>query len=140
MRIPTKAQLKLLEADNQRWPKELKQVPMTEWIEWVRNTNRSKIIEVWRSTDFLLTIYQEKDGIERLSVNRTKYDTKTNRWAAGITWDDLQRLKEECGRGDKDAVEVYPASKDVINVANMRHLWVLPYNLDFIWRCEGGFS
>jgi hypothetical protein len=33
-----------------------------------------------------------------------------------------------------DAVEVYPPAGDVVNVANMRHLWVLRDRLPFAWR------
>ena len=29
------------------------------------------------------------------------------------------------GCGARDAVEVYPADADVVNVANMRHLWLV---------------
>lgn len=46
--------------------------------------------------------------------------------ADGITWDDLQWLKAAVGFGDREAVEVFPRDCDVVNVANMRHLWVLP--------------
>lgn len=44
----------------------------------------------------------------------------------GITWDDLQWIKRAAGYGDREAVEVYPLDDDVVNVANMRHLWILP--------------
>jgi hypothetical protein len=37
-------------------------------------------------------------------------------------------------RGDKDAVEIYPADKDIVNVANMRHLIVLPAPFPYTWR------
>lgn len=48
---------------------------------------------------------------------------------------DLQRLKRECGRGDLDAVEVYPRDCDVVNVANMRHLFVFESCLlPYVWR------
>jgi hypothetical protein len=48
-----------------------------------------------------------------------------DRWADGITWDTLQLLKRECGHGERWAVEVYPPDTDIVNVANMRHLWLL---------------
>ena len=31
-------------------------------------------------------------------------------------------------------MEVYPRTADLVNVANMRHLWVLPELLPFAWR------
>lgn len=51
----------------------------------------------------------------------------------GITWDELQALKRQCGFGDRFAVEVYPADLDVVNVGNLRHLWVLQGALPFAW-------
>jgi hypothetical protein len=44
------------------------------------------------------------------------------------------QLKRECGRGDRDAVEVYPADRDIVNVANMRRLFFPPEPLAFKWR------
>lgn len=88
--------------------------------------------EVWRSDEFLVQIFEESNGIERLSVVRARISG--DRWQDGITWDDLQRLKNECGRGNKCATEIYPADKDVVNVANMRHLWVLPEPPKYVWK------
>ena len=56
------------------------------------------------------------------------------RWADGLSWEDLMALKRQCGRGDRDALEVYPADKDVVNVANMRHLWLPAEPVAFAWR------
>ena len=38
------------------------------------------------------------------------------------------------GCGARDAVEVYPADADVVNVANMRHLWLVAGELAFKWK------
>lgn len=55
------------------------------------------------------------------------------RWADGISWDDLQRVKYEIGRGDQWAVEMFPPDDEVTNVANMRHLWIIA-TPSFGWR------
>lgn len=68
----------------------------------------------------------------RLSVNRTTLGDN-GRWVENITWDELQELKRQCGFGDWYAIEVYPRDKDVVNVANMRHLWVLQESLNVGW-------
>lgn len=52
----------------------------------------------------------------------------------GITWDELQRLKDESLGPDSMAVEVFPRADEVINERNRRHLWevpegFLPFNL-----------
>jgi hypothetical protein len=37
------------------------------------------------------------------------------------------------GFGAADALEVYPRDGDVVNVANIRHLWVLRDPLPWAW-------
>ncbi|MGL0761287.1 DUF4222 domain-containing protein [Citrobacter freundii] len=58
----------------------------------------------------------------------------SGRWKDGISWDALQEIKNAVGYADRDAVEIYPAQKDVVNVANMRHLWIVNEPLNFAWR------
>ena len=41
-------------------------------------------------------------------------------------WSDLQRIKDDLVGVDRVAVEVYPAAKDMVDVANIYHLWCLP--------------
>jgi len=108
------------------------QVPRKEWPTDVPED--IKRIEVWLSYSFLVQIFSEQNGIERMSVCRTEREGHS--WKENITWDDLQNLKNECGRGKKDAVELYPADKDVVNVANMRHLWIMPQPVSFVWRIQ----
>lgn len=91
------------------------------------------LVAVRRSRDFLVQIFSEANGITRLSVNRTDID-HTGRWRDGITWDELQAVKNGCGFADFHAVECYPKSGHVVNVANMRHLWILPDELTpYFW-------
>lgn len=49
------------------------------------------------------------------------------------SWSDMQRVKNELAGEDRIAVEVYPKEADLIDQANMYHLWVLPegFNLPF---------
>lgn len=82
------------------------------------------LLEVWRSQQYLVQVHAHTDEIERLSINRTDLNENCSRWMDGISWDTLQRLKRECGRGDYAACEIYPAEIDIVNIANIRHLWV----------------
>lgn len=88
--------------------------------------------EVWRSRRFLVQIYPPKNGGQRLSVCTTEPTGHT--WKDGITWDDLQRLKAECGRANTWAVEIYPADFNIVNVANMRHIWLIHEAPPFAWK------
>lgn len=81
-------------------------------------------LRVWISNKFLAVLYEQRaDGKRRLAVNQTRRNGKT--WRDGITWDELQRVKNECLGPETWCVEVYPAESELVNVSNMRHLWVL---------------
>lgn len=126
----TRAQRRQLERNNAKQPERLQEVPH---YEWPANTPMS-IMRVFRSRDYLVQEYREANPlvISRLSICRTSISG--NRWKDGIAWEELQRIKNECGYGDVDAVEIYPADSDVVNVANMRHLWVMDAPVSFAWR------
>lgn len=87
----------------------------------------------WVNSYFLVQEFQEENGVIRLSVNTTSM-ANSGRWKDGISWDALQEIKNAVGYADRDAVEIYPAQKDVVNVANMRHLWLVNEPLTFAWR------
>lgn len=41
-------------------------------------------------------------------------------------WRDLQRIKTELFGPERVAIQVYPAESELVDKANMYHLWVLP--------------
>ncbi len=126
----TRAQRRQLERNNAKLPERLQEIPHYEWPE----SAPLSVMRVFRSRDYLVQEYRESSPhvISRLSICRTSISG--NRWKDGITWDELQRIKSEVGYGDVDAVEIYPADGDVVNVANMRHLWVMDAPVSFAWR------
>ena len=88
--------------------------------------------EVLISRDFLVQVFAEK-GAVRLSVCRTTRKASGG-WDDEITWDELQQVKAEAGYQDQWAVEVFPPDSAVVNVANMRHLWVVDQAPAFAWH------
>lgn len=90
---------------------------------------------VWLSRDYLAALYRDvaPDGkgiaYMRLSVNRTRRDGAG--WRDGITWDELQRVKNECLGPEVWCAEAYPAESAKVDVANIRHLYVLWYKPDW---------
>ena len=88
-------------------------------------------LKVWRSRDYLAVLYEQRaDGRRRLTVNSVRRTVNRKRksgtdWRDGITWDELQRVKNETLGPDVWCVEVYPPESEVVDVANMRHLWPL---------------
>ncbi len=126
--ITTREQRRQLARENMKQPAVLCEVPRHEWP-----TANAKQLRVLRSRDFLVQEFHEPaPALVRLSVCKTT--VQGQRWQDGITWDDLQRLKRECGYGDADAIEIFPADADMVNVANMRHLWVMSSPVPFAWR------
>lgn len=117
---PTKEMRSRLRAENRNWPAALKPVSVLLWPK----DGDSKRKAVWRSRGFLVQVFEEWNGGIRLSVNRTDCD-KNGKWIDGITWEELMQIKRECGFGPMLAVEFYPPDKDVVNVANMRHLFIV---------------
>ncbi|HSH41647.1 MAG TPA: hypothetical protein VK973_05920 [Arenicellales bacterium] len=122
---------RMLAEDNRRWPRKLVEVEYGAWPEEVRGHPRPPQ-RVLRSRDFFVQVFAEtywdNDGerrrAARLSICRTRIDGQGN-WKEGITWDELQRLKAEAGYGEYQAVEIFPPDRALVNVSNMRHLWIL---------------
>lgn len=87
--------------------------------------------EAYKNDEFLVQIFRECGKPLRITVNKIK--RKGNTWADGITWDELMHIKRMIGFRDKCAVEIYPPDNDIVNVANMRHLWIVDMP-DYAWK------
>ena len=116
--MKTKKQIK--REQNELRLNNLKYTNDIEWIGFIGIDNR---MNLYRSNRFLIQEFKEENGI-RITVNRTMIDNK-GRWLDNISWTALQNIKNELGYADKIAVEIFPKEKDIVNVANMRHLWIL---------------
>lgn len=96
--------------------------------------NTSCCLEVWRSSRFLAVVYRDnRSGGTRISVNRTTIKLNGD-WEEDITWSELMQVKREIGRGEQHAVEIYPADSCIVDVANMRHLWLLDEPHPYTWK------
>lgn len=125
-----KAYAAALRAENARQPVMLTAIPRDRWPTTLRDAPQ---IAVYRSKTLLAQLFDVGDGVLRLSVNRTTMRTD-GRWDDGLTWDDLMRAKREAGLAGSWAVEVFPPDSEIVNVANMRHLFLLPEAPDYAWR------
>lgn len=94
---------------------------------------KAKLLRAFRNRYFLAQIYREPNGYLRLTVQRCAID-KNGMWVGGITWDELMTVKAMIGLGDRWAAEVYPPIDAIVNVANMRHLFLLPEAPAYAWR------
>lgn len=122
-----------LAQENMKWPEQLRAVRTEDWPSQHLDA-REKIVGVFRSRTHLVQVYQAAaPALVRLSIQRCALNDAGG-WVDGIGWETLQRLKSEAGYGAHDAVEVYPTDSDVVNVANIRHLFVMREQLPFTWR------
>jgi hypothetical protein len=124
--VSTKTRQQMIR-DNARRPLVLERVPPEQWP-----TQMGGMIEVWCSRKYLVQVYKEADGMLRASINRTTLRADGN-WMDNLTWDEMQEIKRQIGRAESYAVEVLPKDSDIVNVAHMRHMWILPAPLPIGW-------
>lgn len=111
-------QRRQLEKDNLKQPEKLTEIPRNKWpSDKVKNKTK-----IFRSRKFLVQEFDEENSI-RISVNRTSMNSN-GKWEENITWEELQEIKREIGYGNMCALEIYPKDKDIVNIANMRHIWL----------------
>lgn len=119
---------RFLKRENREYTDVFEPIPREEWP----LNQPGGIVAAYLSSKFLVQVYAAYKGAMRLSICRTELD-KNGDVRADISWDELQSIKSAVGYGDFSAVEIYPSDADVVNVANMRHLWVLKEPMPFQW-------
>ncbi len=120
---PSKDQIKFLREENRKYSRDVWTVMTRD--RWPVTSPKLTVMNVWRNRDFLVVQYLEGGTFNRLTINRTDVD-RDGEWKQDITWDELNRIKCGVGFGDHTAIEVFPPDKKIVNVANMRHLWIVP--------------
>jgi hypothetical protein len=84
-----------------------------------------RFLVAFLSNRFMALVFNEGNGVLRVSVNRTTVNEQAE-WQDSLSWDELMEVKRQIGHADSYAVEVLPPDKDIVNVANMRHFWIMP--------------
>lgn len=97
-------------------------------------TLKNAPLAIWENRFFLAQVYDAGGVYHRISVTRRKLGYGRT-FDDGIYWDELMTIKAGIGMGHRFAVEVYPEDINIVNAANMRHLWVFPLGqrLNFAW-------
>ncbi|GLQ09268.1 hypothetical protein GCM10007913_12000 [Devosia yakushimensis] len=85
---------------------------------WTASVRRVHANRVWSVLERPLP-----DGAVHLAVSSLS--------GARPTWWEMQRLKDEIAGTAATAVEIYPPRDEVIDGANMYHLWVVPDGLPY---------
>lgn len=129
----SRQQRRAINREAEKKPPRLTPVPQEQWPADPPGALSTRL-GVWVSQKFLVQHFKEsKSGAQRLSINRTTVDA-TGDWCDEISWDELQQIKRDVGFGNYCAVEIFPPDIDLVNVANMRHLWLLGTPPPFMWR------
>ena len=71
----------------------------------------------WHSPEFVASLFKQGE-VWRLSIARADYSD------VPLSWEELMKVKRDCGFGDYDALEVYPRDADIFNTGNVRHLYL----------------
>lgn len=127
-----RSERRALTAQHRALPEELVEIPTHLWPPSAIAL-KAPPERVWRSRSFLVQQYVVDGAPTRLSVNRLRM-LGNGRWADGITWDEIQNLKAQAGYGERWAMEIFPAARDLVDVANVRHIWLLDEAPEFAWR------
>jgi hypothetical protein len=122
-------------AEQKNRPARLTEIPREEWPRAYALAEHPPT-HVWVSQKYLVQMFDEEpfQGIDtrRLSINRSTLKSDGH-WDEDLVWTELQAIKREIGFGDWYGVEIYPRDRDVVNVANLRHLWILAAPLNLGW-------
>lgn len=69
------------------------------------------------------------EGSKRVAIKHTRAKTRQNAlkrgYSAPVEWDDMQAIKNHFWSG-QIGIEVFPPESDLVDVANMRWMWILP--------------
>ena len=88
---------------------------------------------VWRNKRYLVSLYIDSiNGHLRLSIQRTTINDDGT-YEDGISWDKLQEIKSQVGFGDWWGLEVFPVDWHLVNVSNIRHIWLFRERPPFAW-------
>ena len=115
----------IIRAENAKYGRDFVKIPHDEV------TVNPNFIEAWRNNILLVQVWEGPPL--NLKFTRTELDER-GCILAGITWDQMFLAKNEIAHGayaDLDFVEFFPAAENLINVANVRHLYQLetPFTL-----------
>ena len=104
----------------------MEEVPRSKWEHLNLGIPEADAFRVFKSDRFLVQIRRHNYAV-LLCVCKCKFKKfgQGIEYADGITWDELQEIKNQCGYENSWLCEYYPPKDKLINVANIRHLWVM---------------
>lgn len=120
-----------MQADARRFGAEFVELPL-------EGTRRPPgLLRALRNRLFMVQEYnpephQQDAVLVRLSIHYAVLNDSGG-WLDGITWDQLQAIKNAVGYAGHDALEVFPRADKLVCVANIRHLFVMREPVPWAW-------
>ena len=127
-------------------PKRLEEI---EWRDMPTDSKAPQHAYVDRSRGVCVQVWQYAtpgcngtpwQGTLRVAVKRTSAQTRKEAddrsLAIPITWDELQAIKDFFWPG-RIAIEIYPPKIAIVNVADLRWLWILPAGAVLPFNLQG---
>lgn len=87
-----------------------------------------EIHTVWRNGWCSVSVRTSASTSLGVSIDHAFFRTALS---GELTWGEKQRIKDELFGIDRMAVEVYPRKEDLVDEADMYHLWVFPSGTKF---------
>lgn len=91
--------------------------------------SRRWVIQVWDELEVIGTPWE---GALRVAIKYHAVSGNSDSGTSIQSWDTIQDIKEFLWPG-RLAVEMYPAKDDVVNVAPIRWIWILPESVRETW-------
>lgn len=124
-----KAIKKAIAENNKRYTETFVELPREEFENYSFPPERT-----WRNKNYLASLYKDyANGNLRLSVQRATIKDDGS-YEDGISWDKIQEIKRLVGFGDWWGLEVFPADDQLVNVSNIRHVWLFKERPPFAWE------
>jgi len=81
------------ERQRKTWPEDMQPLPLPADLP----PEQQQIEGQWRSRYYLATLWN-RNGLRTLHINRTEMQ-QDGEWMPGISWEDMQAVKIQCGLG-----------------------------------------
>jgi hypothetical protein len=115
-------------AKQQGWGQWEKLDPNTESRKRGMRNPLTGMVAFWKNNVYSVQVYhQDVPGlgqVQQLCIR--KHDGK-----ARVPWADKQRIKDELVGQDYTAIEVFPTAANLVDEADLYHLWVMPLGYEF---------
>jgi hypothetical protein len=108
---------KEFERQRRSWPPQMTPLPLPADLP----PDQQQIKAQWRSR-WHLAIHWKRDGHEYLNMHRVEMD-QTGMWLPGITWEDMQAIKQQCGFGLMVGHVLFPSNYDPVP-QNIYTMWL----------------